>query len=143
MADREDPPRRQVGAPRPDGRPRTAVIAVHGPVAPDGAPRPCDLVRGLLDGGFDVIVCDVGSVVTPDLATVDALARLALTARRSGGAIHLRGVSPRLGELIALVGMDDLLPGGEDLRFEARGQAEEREDPLGVEEVVHPDDATG
>jgi hypothetical protein len=62
-----------------------------------------------------------------DLATIDALARLQLAARRAG--IDLRvHLSSELRELLVFVGLDDVL------RVEPRRQPEEREQRLGVEE---------
>jgi anti-anti-sigma regulatory factor len=62
------------------------------------------------------------------LAVVDVLARLQLAARRSGHELRVRDASPELLELIALAGLEDVLG------VEPRRQAEEREEPLGVEE---------
>jgi len=53
----------------------------------------------------DRIVCDVGAVVQPDAVTVDALARLQLTARRSGREIRLKDASRELDELLHLTGL--------------------------------------
>lgn len=132
-----DEPRRTVAG-------DAVVIFLRGPVAPLGGPGPCGRVTALIRGGAcTVVVCDVGRLTSPTLATIDALARLALTARRSGGAIRLRNASPQLRALVRLAGLGDVLPGDDGLRFEARRQAEEREEPLGVEEVVEPDDAGG
>jgi anti-anti-sigma regulatory factor len=64
----------------------------------------------------------------PDLATIEALARLQLAARRAGIELRLRNVSAELRELLALVGLDDALG------VEASRQTEEREQRLGVEE---------
>jgi len=44
-----------------------------------------------------------------EIATVDALARLTLLARRQGLVIQLRGVSPELRQLIELVGLGRVL----------------------------------
>ncbi|MCX5399311.1 lipid asymmetry maintenance protein MlaB [Streptomyces sp. NBC_00102] len=53
--------------------------------------------------------CDLAGVVRPDLTTVEALARLSLTARRAGrGPLRLRGVPPELRTLLELVGLTDL-----------------------------------
>jgi hypothetical protein len=65
----------------------------------------------------------------PDLADVEALARMQLAARRAGCSIELRGVSPDLSALLDLAG----------LPVEVCGKAEEREDAR-VEEGVQPDD---
>jgi hypothetical protein len=66
--------------------------------------------------------------VTADLASVDALARLQLNARRLGRTLRLRNVSRELAGLIELTGLVDVL------RLEPRREAEEREERLGVEE---------
>ena len=73
------------------------------------------------------LVCDVAAL-DPDAVTVDALARLQLRARRLGFAVVLRGSSRELRELLAFVGLDEVL------RVEPGGQPEEREELLGVEE---------
>ena len=79
------------------------------------------------------IACDVGSV-SADALAVDALARLQVTARRSGHEIRLRNATCELQELIAFVGLREVL------RVETVGEAEEREQPLGVEEERELDD---
>ncbi len=58
-----------------------------------------------------VVVLDVSAVGAPDAATVDALARVLLTARRLGRTVRLRGVGPPLHELLLLFGLTDVLPG--------------------------------
>ncbi len=66
----------------------------------------------------------------PSLAVVDELARWELMARRAGGGIRLREVSPALAELLDLVG----------LRREVGWEPEGLEEAVGVEErVVRPD----
>jgi hypothetical protein len=85
-----------------------------------------------------VIVCDVAGLGPPDLGMVGALARLALEARRLGVRLRLGGVSSELRELIAFAGLDALLLG-----VEARGQPEEREQTIGIEEEGQLDDAGG
>jgi anti-anti-sigma regulatory factor len=90
----------------------------------------CERVRTLVAGGDRRIVCDVAALTDPDVRTVDALARLQLTAKRLGGSIRLRGTSTRLEELLALIGLGEVMP----LCVEAVGQTEEREETLGVEE---------
>jgi len=79
------------------------------------------------------IVCDVGALA-PDAAAVDALARLQLTARRLGYEICLRDASVDLRDLLDFIGLRDVL------RVEAEGQAEQREQALGVEEERELDD---
>jgi hypothetical protein len=79
------------------------------------------------------IVLDAGSLA-PTLATVDALARLQVAARRAGCALRLRRLSPELCDLVRLAGLADALG------VEAGGQPEEREERLGVEEEAELDD---
>ena|SRR5215472_381845 len=66
----------------------------------------------------------------PDLAVIEALARFQLMARRAGDRVWLEDVSTALGDLLDLAG----------LRRQMIGQAEGREQVLGVEEEVQADD---
>lgn len=77
------------------------------------------------------IVRDV-SRLAADLAAVELLAREQLAARRRGCCLLLRDASPELVELLDLCGLGYALG--------ARGQPEEREEAVGVEEVVEADD---
>jgi ABC-type transporter Mla MlaB component len=95
-----------------------------------------------------VFVCDVGAIVEPDVAAVDALARLQLAARRAGCLIDLQGVAPGLGDLLELMGLAEIFPchaasggGSSGSAFEARREAEQREQPPRVEEEADPGDA--
>src|SRR5919201_515357 len=54
-------------------------------------------------------ILDCGSLPEPDLATVDALARLQLDLRRRGYDLRLRNAASGLLELIALVGLRGVL----------------------------------
>ncbi|MGW4195529.1 STAS domain-containing protein [Streptomyces sp. NPDC005004] len=102
-----------------------------GPADPRALAGLCDRVRALLaDGRTRTVVCDVGAIRAPGLGHVDLLARLELTARRSGGRIRLRDPAPALAALLALVG----------LRFEVEGQAEQGEPAGGVQEAVETGD---
>jgi hypothetical protein len=76
---------------------------------------------------------------SPDLNTVDALARLQLHARRIGWEIRLRQLTPELLSILDLVGLADVV-GATSSALEPSGQAEGGE-RLGVEEVVPLDDA--
>lgn len=76
------------------------------------------------------ILFDLSALVQPDLGTVEALARLQVVVRRAGLRIEVRGVCRSLRELIELAGLVEVL----GLRLELRRQAEQREQPLGVEE---------
>jgi hypothetical protein len=68
------------------------------------------------------------------LALVDALARLNLAVRRSGGTARVIDPAPALCELVHLSGLGEVL-GPLVLGRQPGGEAERRE-PLGVEEVV-------
>ncbi len=91
-------------------KPRTIEFAVTGPIARDDLPGLCNRVCGLLDESRAQIAdCDVGGVV-PDAVTVDALARLQLAARRYGCRVRLRNATDELLELVAFMGLRDVLP---------------------------------
>ena len=72
-----------------------------------------------------VLVVDVDCVTRPDLAVVDALARLQLAARRLGGTIRIRNASKELRGLLVFAGLADVLPGCDDLGLEPGGQVEQ------------------
>lgn len=91
----------------------------------------------VLDGGAEVVVGELTGR-GPDLAVVDVLARLQLVARRMGCSVRLRDPSPELCDLLRLVGLAEVVGGG-DLALEA-GREPERGEQLGIEEVVEPGD---
>ncbi|WP_380285841.1 STAS domain-containing protein [Kitasatospora purpeofusca] len=87
--------------------------------------------------------CDLGALTAPDLAVVDALARLRLAAARHGVRLVLRNASGPLRELLAFSGLAAVLPTREAASLPGgrpRRQAEEREQHIGVEEVGEPGD---
>ena len=85
-------------------------FAIRGPIAPDDLPGLCDRVCTLLhEARSGVTRCDVAGV-EPDAVTVDALARLQLAARRLGCQLRLANASAELCELIAFMGLRDVLP---------------------------------
>ena len=89
-------------------RPRAglAVVALPARLVPGDLPALCDALRATLAAtGAGTITCDVRAVVLPDAVIVDALARLALTARRAGCRLEVRGASPRLRDLLAFAGL--------------------------------------
>lgn len=57
----------------------------------------------------DELICDVHAIAEPDVATVDALARVQLLVKRSGREMRIRGVGHQLRELILFMGLDDVL----------------------------------
>lgn len=70
-----------------------------------------------------------------DLSTIDALARLALSARRRGRTVRVVQPSAGLQELLALVGLADLIVVDDRLAGQVGRQPEEAEQ-LGAQEVV-------
>ena len=88
-------------------------LVVSGRVTRADVPRLCAELEKLLygptgdtSGPVAAVDCDVGGVVRPDLALVEAVARLGLIARRAGGReLRLRNVPPELRSLLDLVGL--------------------------------------
>ena len=110
-------------------------LVISGPLTSADAAALCERARRELERtGAEVLVCDVAALHRPDAGTIEALARLQLTARRLGCQMRLRHPSPELGELLALFGLDDVL------RVEPVRQPEQREQSRGVEERVQRDD---
>jgi hypothetical protein len=103
-------------------------------VSRDDVKAACERLHALaLGGGVEVVDCDA-SALAAEVAAVDALARLALVARRLGCPLKVRRASLELRDLVAFCGLTDALGVG------GRGKPEEREQPLGVEERVESDD---
>ena len=91
-------------------RPSTIVFAIEGPITRADLPGLCSRVRSVLEGsGAEVALCDVSTVVEPDAVTVDALCRLQLLARRLGCQVRLQNASDELVELVAFMGLTDVL----------------------------------
>lgn len=144
---------------RPPPGDAALVLAPHRPLTRADIPRLCERLDRLLGGAgaaAEPVVVQAGEHCAADLVTVEALARLRLTARRRGRRIRLDGARGELRDLLAWTGLDDggnpaapppegrLPPPGADAGpepagsagAEARGQAEEREQPGGVQEGV-------
>jgi ABC-type transporter Mla MlaB component len=95
-------------------RPRTATLTIDAPLRRADLPglfaRTCALLDG--DGAaVELLRCEVAGV-DADAVAVDALARLALAARRRGCRVRVAGASRELLELIELAGLAEVLPGG-------------------------------
>jgi ABC-type transporter Mla MlaB component len=115
-------------------------LDVREPITPAAISELRDRVRVLLGvGDVEVVTCDVGELADPDSVTVDALARLQLTARRLGRSIRLRHARKELQDLLVLTGLCAELPCATGLRLQPSPQAEEREQ-VGVDEEVDPAD---
>jgi hypothetical protein len=56
------------------------------------------------------VPCDVRAAPRPDTRLVDTLARLCLGLKRQGRRLRVEGASPELRELLALCGLDDVIP---------------------------------
>ncbi len=119
------------------------MLVMIGPVTRDGIPALCERARRLLeqcDAG--PVSCDVDALAEPDAVTIDALARLQLTARRLGYRVELQRARGPLVELLVLSGLSGVLrcAGSGASGVEAWGEPEHREQPLGVQEEADPDD---
>jgi len=89
---------------------QSVAFAIRGPIARADLPGLCDRVCSLVESrAAGVALCDVRGV-EPDAVTVDALARLQLGANRHGCRVRLRGASDELLELLAFIGLRDVLP---------------------------------
>jgi len=110
-------------------------LVLSGPLTPADAAALCERARLELErSGDEVLVCDVAALQRPDAGTIEALARLQLTARRLGRQVRLRDPSHDLLDLLELCGL------GEVLRVEPARQPKEREQPRGVQERVEMGD---
>jgi len=87
----------------------TISFTVRSPVARADVPGLCDRVGALLrQGRARVAYCELRGAPA-DAVAVDALARLQLAARRNGCEIRVCHASRELRELIALMGLADVL----------------------------------
>lgn len=141
MAASEQPRTARVCARPAAHEPGTVVLVLSGAITPEDVPGLCERARCLLEGSPGAtIVCNVDDVVDPDAATVNALSRLQLTARRLGREIRaLRAPRDLLG-LIDFMGLAEVVPAGVASAVEARRQAEQREHPGGVQKERDPGD---
>ncbi|MYV97677.1 STAS domain-containing protein [Streptomyces sp. SID3343] len=134
------------------------VLVVYPPIDRADIAGLCERLRLLLGASrADPFPCDVGALVVPDLVTIEALARLQLTARRLGRRIRLHDVCGELLALLALMGLADVLPGeaggpgglfpvepgpldGASRVVERHREPEQREQVRDVQERVDADD---
>ena len=86
------------------------------------------------------IVVDLSALTAPDPVVLDALVRLQLAARRLGTSIRLENACSELVDLLALVGLSDVLPLACGSGVEVDRQVEQREEVL-VDEEVETGDA--
>ena len=78
------------------------------------------------------LICDVSAVVDPDLGVVDRLARLKIAAQRADRRFRVDGACPDLVDLVDLIGVRAVLG------IEPIGEAEQREQAIGVQEEGDP-----
>jgi ABC-type transporter Mla MlaB component len=107
VAPPEEPPVRPASGRRPPLDSSSIVLVISGPIGPADVPALWEHVRGLLqrcDAG--VVVCDVATLADPDAA----LARLQLAARRFGRHVRLRHACGALQDLLALMGLTEVVP---------------------------------
>lgn len=89
--------------------PQAIVFAIHGPIARGDLAGLCARVCALLgECRAGVAVADVAGVEA-DGVCVEALARLQLAARGHGCTVRLRHASVSLRELVAFMGLTDVL----------------------------------
>ncbi|MDY7088657.1 MAG: STAS domain-containing protein [Actinomycetota bacterium] len=123
----------------------TVLFAVGAGVTRADIPCLCadlaDLLRAR-DGPGDVL-CDV-TAAAPTVVTVEALARLRMTAGRHGHRFVLAGAGAGLLGVFALMGLGGFFAALDEsdgpLSREPFGEPEQWEQPLGVEEVVDTGD---
>jgi ABC-type transporter Mla MlaB component len=90
--------------------PRTVGVTIRGPLGRGDLPglygRICQLLEANAGG---TVLCDVAEMAS-DAVAVEALARLQLGARRHACAVRLRHASKELREVVAFMGLKDVLP---------------------------------
>jgi ABC-type transporter Mla MlaB component len=90
--------------------PLPVSFSIRGPITHADLPGLCERVCGLFaENRANVAHCDITGV-RADAVAVDALARLQLAARRRGCQVRLRNASDELLELVAFMGLTDVLP---------------------------------
>ncbi|MFY1693116.1 STAS domain-containing protein [Plantactinospora sp. WMMB782] len=93
--------------------PTSPLLVIDPALGRADIPEVCARLVDLLarhPGQGGVVVCDVSRVAEPSAVTVDALARLRLTARRLGVDLRLRAAPVRLRQLLALTGLAAVIP---------------------------------
>jgi anti-anti-sigma regulatory factor len=134
----EEPQAASIQARRAAHDPNTLIVTLRGVIDRNAAARLDDEVGDVLGAtGVTLVICDLGRVIQPNAATVDAVCRVRLAARRLGCPLRLRHASPELLDLLDLMGLCDVDEGS--VR-EGGGQAEQREHALGIEEEGDPRD---
>jgi ABC-type transporter Mla MlaB component len=110
---------------RPVRDPGTIVVLLSGRIDRGDAVRLGEELTRLL-GSIDVheVTCDVAGLIATDAATVDALCRMRVAARRNSSRLLLRHAPQGLLDLLELTGLCDALPVPLDSGLEAERQPE-------------------
>jgi ABC-type transporter Mla MlaB component len=88
---------------------RTATLTIRGPLVRGELPGLLERTCALLEGDRpELLRCELVEV-SADAVAVDALARLALAARRRGCQVRLCGACAELSSLVAFMGLADVL----------------------------------
>ncbi len=105
------------GGHEPPLPPGAAVVALRPELTRADIPGLCEQLLALFrdsdadsDADSALVLCDVGAITDPDAVIIEALACLQLAARRHGRRIRLLRAGPQLGELLALTGLNEVLP---------------------------------
>jgi hypothetical protein len=113
------------------------TLVVGAVLAAVDAPELCAYSRHILvASGAGLMVCDLGALARSDAGTIDALARLRLTARRLDRRFRVDDAPMDLRDLLIFCGLTALVGSG----VEPRRQAEQRKHPRSVEEEGDPAD---
>ena len=89
---------------------RTITVTIRGPLERADLPGLLQRTCALLEegGDIDLLRCEVAGIAA-DAVAIDALARLALAARRQGCVVRLCEASDELRALVAFLGLADVL----------------------------------
>ena len=116
----------------------TIRLVLQGPMAASDVPALCEHLASLLDASrANRVEYDCSGLTSADLCTLEALARLQLTAARHGSDMVLERAPPSLVALVAFAGLARILR----LGVEVGRQPEHREEAGGVEEEGDAGDA--
>jgi ABC-type transporter Mla MlaB component len=138
-------PRHGEAAPRPVAAPLAQPLLILPPcLTPTAVSALCaDLADRLRHdpalAAVPVLQVDVSALRTLDITVIGALAKLRLTARRASRRLLLYGANQDLCELIALCGLEAMLPTAPS-DLQPFGQAEQREQCGGVQKEAEADD---
>lgn len=107
----DESPAVSIDTQQPANEPRTLIVTIAGRIDRADVARLSEpVMRHLSAPTTSLVVCDVGGLVEPDAAAVDAICRIRLASRRIGSHLRLRGASSHLLELLDLMGLCDVLP---------------------------------